>query len=443
MKLKFPVLTAVAVALSCCTEPSEIGVDFFKDGSLTIVFSDTVSLKVSTVLSDSTITGNSGRLLTGYHDDERLGKILASSFMQIEPRRTDIDGETNVYNLDEKSTEYLRTTLVLWYDKYSYYDTTNNQTLYVHTLDDEIEAEEDGNLYNTSKTEFSRLPIGQLSFRPRPGSDDSVEINLDDRLGRSIYSKAVYGDNDLASTEKFTEDILKGLCIRPDTTTNSAVVGFGTQAELRVYYLDRSVVPTEEKHIPFFVSTVRYNQILDDRRATPLSKLTTRKESLNSKETARQAYARGGAGLFVRIEIPHLKSILVDNPRLILTEAILSFRPIKGSDEPNTALPKQLKLYAVNNRNEILADLLSTSGSEGFVTLKDDVDLDRDILYRADVSAFVESQLNTEEFNENAMLLTLVDEELTSTVNRLYIGDQSNEFEMKLELYFAGIRENY
>lgn len=440
MSIKNQSLCFVLAVLASCNEPSEIGADFFKEGGIGLIITDTLSLKVSTVLSDSTIVGNSSRLLVGYHDDIDLGKIFASAFFQMEPRSTGGEGESNIYYLDEGSSEYLETTLILWYDSYSYYDTTSYQTLYVHALRQEIEPEEDGNFYNTSDSEFFRIPIGQISFRPKPGTRESIEIPLSDSLGQIIYAKAIDGVNDLSVPEPFVNDILKGLSLRPDTLASAAVLGFDTKAELRVHYLDRSVVPSEEKYLRFFVSSIRYNQILAERSSTPLHALNTRKESLDSELTAGRAYAQGGDALFIRVEIPYLKSILIDNTDLILTQAVLSFRPIKGSNKNNTPLPSHLKMYAVNDRNEIYADLLSPPYGAGTVPLIEDVDLNRDTYYKVDITNFIESQLDIEEFNENAILLSLVDEDIRSSVNRLYVGDQNNEFEMELALYFAVVR---
>lgn len=421
-----------------CTEPSEIGGSFFKEGSLGVVYTDTLSLHVSTVISDSLVTGNSSRLLIGYHADTDLGKVYSSAFFQLEPKYSDNE-EVFVYDLSDISTDYLKTTLILYNDSYSYYDTLNYQTLYVHELKNKIETEEDGYLYNTSKTDFYNAPLGQLTFRPRPNSRDSIEIPLADYLGTIIYEMAVNADESLSNADVFTEDILNGLVILPDTTVDGAILGFDTKAELRVHYLDRSVVPSAEKYIRFFVSS-HYNQIISKRDATPLNELVTHKESLSSSLTSRKAYIQGGVGLSTRVEIPYLKSTLIDNPDLIFTRAYLTFKPVKGINKNNTSLPLQLKAYAVNKKNEVYADLLSSEEEEGFVYLFADTDLDRDTYYKIDVTYFIKNQLAIEEFNSNALLFSLKTEELNNTVNRAYVGDQKSDFDMELKLYYTVVR---
>jgi Domain of unknown function (DUF4270) len=416
--------------------PSEIGSDFFREGSLDVVYTDTLSLQVSTTIVDSLITSNTGRLLVGYHNDEDLGSIYAASFFQVEPKSS-IEGS---YFLDQASTDYLRTTLTLWYDGYSYYDTLNNQSLLVHQLADEIELYDNGYLYNTSATKYSSTPLGQLTYKPKPLSGDSIEVPLSDLFGSSIYNRSILEDENLTSTDDFVKNILKGLAVVPDITVNDAMVGFDTRAEVRVYYRDRSVVPSEENYLRFFVSTLQYNQIKANRTLTPLQSLTTSKEKLSTSLTNRKTYAQGGSGLYIRVEIPHLKTILIDNPKLIITEADLTFKPIKNTYRNNEPLTPRLKLYAANENNRIYAEFVSTVEGEGYANLIEDRDLERDTYYKANVTEFIKAQLATEENNKNALLLSLSNEELQSTVNRLYVGDQKNDYSMELKVYFAVIR---
>lgn len=426
--------------LFSCNETSEIGAGFFKEGNLGLAYTDTLTLKVSTITADSITTGSASRLLVGNHTDVDLGKITAAAYFQLEPRSSNTEGESIGYSLEDLSTDYSRTSLVLWYDSYSYYDTSEYQTIYVHRLTEEIESADDGYLYNTTITRFEENPIGQATFRPKPNSDQSIEIPLVDELGQTIYNDAVLGDGNLSTTATFVENYLKGLSLRPETSESKAVLGFNTNAELRIYYLDRSVVPSEERYLTYFVSSTRYNQIASARGSSALSTISSSRESLSSNLTNRKSYIQGGAGLSTRIEVPYLRSILLDNYNLVLTQAILSIKPVKDSDEENAALPQLLKLYAVNHRNEIYADLLSIENEERFVSLNIDTDLDRDTKYSADVSGFIKSQLQIEEFNNNAMLLSLNSTDFNATVNRLYVGDQKNEYEMNLTLHFAYVR---
>lgn len=447
MRIKSGFLVPALLILVSCTEPSQIGANFFNEGDLTIVSTDTLTLDVSTVTADSVVTLSSPRLLVGYHNDLELGKIRAAAYFRAEPRSLNNDGESLSYTLSKESTEYLGTSLVLWYDGYSYYDTADYQTLFVHQLFEEIETEDDGSLYNTSSTKYWASPLGKLVFKPKPISGESIEIPWvnsedDDAFdpGRAIYEEAISDDNDLAVVATFVDDFLKGIVLLPDTTVSGSILGFDTNAEIRVHYLDKSVVPSEEKYLTFFVSGLRYNEIKADRRSNPLGVLTDSRQFLSSNLTSQLSYIQGGAGLYMRVEIPYLRSILVDNPDLILTQALLTFYPKHNSHRINTGFPERLKVYAVNQRNEVTADFLSTNAVEGFVFITLDTDLNRDTYYQVNVLPFIQSQLALEENNDNALLFSLDEESRSLTVGRLILGNQNSESEMKLRLSFAVVR---
>lgn len=140
------------------------------------------------------------------------------------------------------------------------------------------------------------------------------------------------------------------------------------------------------------------------------------------------------------MEIPYLRSILVDNPDLILTQALLTFYPAHNSHRINTGFPEKLKVYAVNQRNEVTSDLLSTNTVEGFAFITLDMDLNRNTYYQVNVLSFIQSQLELEEYNDNALLFTLDQDTRSLTVGRLLIGNQNSESEMTLRLSLAVVR---
>jgi hypothetical protein len=303
-----------------CTEPSQIGTNFFREGSLGIFYTDTFSLKVSTLTSDSKVTGNLARPLLEYQQHNELEEIYSSAFFQMEPRSTDSKGELTIYNLDNKSTYYNKTSLVLRNDSFSYYDTTCYQTLYASELADEIEAEENRNLYNTTNTKVNTSPIVQLLFRPASKSGESIEISLSDRLGNVTNLRTFVGDHDLSLKEQFVEDVLKGLVLVPDTTVSRVVVGLNCNTKLRVLYLDCSIVPHEEKYFRFFVSSRCFNNFSAGKISSPLQLLKTQKESISSVIINRKAYITDGTPPFSSCkssERYRTKAFSLNNPSYI------------------------------------------------------------------------------------------------------------------------------
>src|SRR6187551_3232768 len=154
--------------ISCGVESSEIGTDFFRDGVLDYSLSDTSTVKLSTIKLEKLPTSSATRILVGSHEDEKLGRITASSFFQLSPASAiTLQGEDITF-------DYLA--LHLDYDHYFYYDTTSSFTLRVFRISETMETEEDGTLYNTNTFSIDNNTLGELTFLPRPNRADSVEI---------------------------------------------------------------------------------------------------------------------------------------------------------------------------------------------------------------------------------------------------------------------------
>jgi hypothetical protein len=405
---------------SCIDAPSEIGSGFFSDGNLDVINIDTVTLEVSTVQFDSVPTSAPARFLVGSHNDTDLGKISSRSFYQVAP--------ASVLALDEDFTSYTKAVLTLVYDGYSFYDTTVQVTYHVHRLTQEIELDE-SYLYNNSSFAYDPAPLGSVTFTPRPNRSDTLEIPLSDDLGKEIIRLAHESAEEVSSAESFLE-YFYGVVIIAEDSDDGPILGFSPNSEIRVYYMDKSQTPGEEKYISVSSdSYLKFNQIKADRSFTNLSALLPQRYHLSSTQTNKKAYLQSGAGLSIRVQMPYLREILRENKNMIVSDAVLEFIPVSADEERNTPLPSSLLMTAVNFRNDSYG-----SFSNG-ATLIEDVYLERDTRYVVNVKDFVLQQLAIEEFNENALLFTLGDQDIQSTVNRLYIGDQKNDHQMKLKIY--------
>ena len=216
-KLIVVLILVVTGLIGCTTSVSEIGSNLFNNNLFSISYVDSVSVKVSTVLLDSLITSNTSRLLVGYHKDEKLGPITAKAIFQL--------AVTPPVFLDRRTTEYQSLRLFLKRDGYSYYDTTNTQTISVYQLSNKIRLF-NGFLYNTSKftIDKSAPPLGTLTFAPRPHHIDSLEIPLPDSLGQELMTMAQKSDPRLQSSDEFIK-FFKGLALIPDSSNHASAAG--------------------------------------------------------------------------------------------------------------------------------------------------------------------------------------------------------------------------
>ncbi len=413
-----------------CSEPSQIGTSFFQDGDLTISYVDTVSVKASTVLYDSLATNSTSRLLIGHDTDEQLGTLTCKAYLSLAP-----DGTTS---LKEINSTYSRITLNLLFDHYSFYDTTVRQRFYVSELKQKIALGDDGYLYNTSQLPYQQTPLGQIEFASLPNKNDTLEIPLSDQLGNQLYNLAKVSSPSISETAEF-QKLIKGLVVHPDVSINAAVLGFKTEAQLRVYYIDKTNSPTEEKFISFSLKSenqtnLYFNEIRCDRSLTNLKSLRSYRYPISSDSTDHKVYVQGGAGLAIRVELPHIKELLRDNKNLIISEAVLEFIPIDNSDHNNQPFPSQLMVNYVNEKNESLS---STAGTANLIT---DLYLGKDIYYQFDLTDFIKQQLSINEFNHNALLFSLPSSELASSVTKLYAGDAKHKYKMKVKMNVVNVK---
>ncbi len=87
----------------------------------------------------------------------------------------------------------------------------------------------------------------------------------------------------------------------PDTTINGSILGFKPSAEIRLYYLDKSVTPSDDKKyvsFPLVSSNCLYfNHIVMDTQGTKLEGQLPKNESvLSSDLTDEESYIQAGTG---------------------------------------------------------------------------------------------------------------------------------------------------
>lgn len=417
----FAFLTSLSLR---CTDATQIGANFIRDDNLRTFMVDTVSMKAATVYLDSTSTNATTRLLVGDHVDEKLGRITAQPYFTF---KTNTGSE-----LKDIKVRYVKTTLLLVYDKYSYYDTLKNMRLSVHRVTKEIKPnEEDGRYYNTMRFAFEPTPLADTTFRAFPKLRDTLEIKLNHTFGKDVFDKALAQKEELKTDDDFVK-YLKGLTLRSENT-EGPFLGFGIKVELRIYYKNNSLVPEEEKILKFQISDTKFNHIRSDRKGTVLENLTDRLKAKTAAETRHTVYLQGGTPIGVRINFPYLKRILLDNPDLILAEAYLEIWPADGSERINTAFPTpSISMCFANSRNELRQPDQGWSNSAG---LKNDPLYGKDFYYWANIKSYISQELSTGETGE-ALFLLPSNTDITSSVNRLYLNAGKTNRTLKLKLYF-------
>jgi hypothetical protein len=406
--------------ISCSDEPSQIGSEFFDGGSLALSTVDTITLETSTVTFDSLITNDATRLLVGAHKDDDLGVISSSGFFQM--------GVAGALSIDKEYTTFTRVEMRLVHDGYSYYDTATSMTVSVHRLTEAIELPSaDPHLYNTSTIDYDATPMGTVTFKARPNTKDTVTIPLSEDFGRDLMALAQSAATEVSTSGDFIE-YFDGFALIPHGI-DGPVVGFATNVQVRVYYNDKSITPNVEKYMLLQSNgNLLFNKIISDRSDTDLDGLTDQRYPYGSKITGGKSYMQSGSGLGIRVSIPYLRRILIDNPDLNIINAVLSISPARENTGANTPLPSTLVMSMVDYRNQLIISY------DNNALVYQDYYLDRDTHYEVDITAFIKSQLSIEEFNDNALVFTTDATAFTDSIDRLYAGDQMNDRPMKLTL---------
>jgi hypothetical protein len=414
---------------SCGTDSSEIGTDFFNEGALDISYVDSVSVKLSTVNFDSLITSDIDKILLGSYNDTKLGRLTTTAYFQ--------PGVNGAIDLDEDKVLFDYAAIVLAYDAYSYYDTTKTLKVTAYKVAEEMEAEDNGYLYNTSHFSTEAAPLGSVSFLPRPHRTDTVEIILDETFALDLYQKAIEGDDALSSNSEFLE-YLNGIALVSDTTGSPGIIGFALP-EVRLYYKDKNETPVEQKYVSFPVtgnfSNLYCTNITTDRSLTKLATLPEFKSKLSSVYTDDEAYLQSGAGLALRVDMPYLKD-LTQFDNVFVTQAILEIYPVRKSFNDLKPLPESLLVYKVDKRNAVIYQYGSNA------SLYEDIYLGLATRYVLDVTSFVKEQMAIQEFNENALFFMLNDPTFRNGVDRFYASTKGKEYRTRLSIYYATVNNN-
>ncbi len=416
-------MLCLSIVTSCSDPMSEVGTDFFDEVSFQLESWDSLTMELSTVQFDSVITNYPDRLLIGSYDQEIIGLVNSESYITFGN-----DGFELLANHNSK--KYERATVTLYYDGYSIGDTLMSQKLEVYALLDEIDTDDDGNLYSFSSFEKELddlgvvIPLGEIEFVPRPISGDSVEIKLIDEFGISVFERF---ETNVTSSEFL--DLLKGLVIT--SKESNAIVGFTGQPSLNIYYREYSDEDTGEQLMRFYPNDQSYlsNHIVCDRSSTNLSSLTV-DQSLDSKDTEGVVFAQGGLGLGIRIDMPYLKDLLERDEELLIEEVYVELSIKNEIPEDIGSLISGATLYKVDKNNNVL--YIYETIPEWYLDLEY---VGATNYFKIDVTAFVKEQLTVNSTdNEEALLLSLPTERYQHSLDQIMIGDQANGSEIKLNI---------
>lgn len=348
-------LTFSLVAMFSCNDPSIIGSDLLSGDELDIEFTDTLTLRARTVLSDSVLiwdSSDNGVLYQNFSfgdmQDPIFGRSVTSIYAQVVTNTSAPDFGDNAV-LDS-------VVLMLAYAPSLCYGKLDEQyTMEVYQLDEQLDKEKD--YYTTDSFAVKQTPIGTLTFEPNitdsvtvvePSGDSTIEkkliphlrVRLDDAFGNSIMQldSAI-----LADDSSFLESF-KGIWLKP-ASQNAGMLNFAmrnTNTNLRFYY--HNATDTTFYDFRIYAS----NPVTMHQRNYYAGSLVEQYISQQGQERNDSLlFLQGMKGLDIEFEIPfpeQLSGIIINKAELVL--------PIMSLPEDSDEFDPTSQMYA----NEVLSD---------------------------------------------------------------------------------------
>ncbi|GAB3174450.1 hypothetical protein GCM10027291_32710 [Telluribacter humicola] len=335
-------LTTLLVA---CDPPKDIGLTPL--APVGTFYTDTLTVRTSTVLADSVRTSNPDILLVGKYKDPLFGEITASSHFWVNtPATTAVElGSTARYD---------SLVLLMGY-AYAYGDTLPNQKLAVHRITEDLSRTT--TYYNTSKVAYEATPLGEKTFQARPGSVGALRVRLSDNLGSELFTLLSTPAN---QTNDKIHSLLKGLALVPGEN-NTAIIGVpGTNGVLLQVYYRSSPTDTVTKAYSLAAhinqasgATYRagFNRVVADRTGTPLEGIKPL-QPIPAATTNGYTYVQDALGIMTKIEIPYLNKLRANGPTAI-NRAQLTIKPDLSFNRQGITIPPYMVLLETDSTNLI------------------------------------------------------------------------------------------
>jgi Fe-S cluster biosynthesis and repair protein YggX len=351
--LFFPAFLTILVVAGCKNDPDEIGIGILPDDEkLSVLFSDTTTVRVHSVFSDSVKTDKTSRSMLGSYFDPVFGVSAVSICTQVRLSSVSVDfGSNPVLDSIVLSLEYMPIANPAGGDPiYAYGDTTTIQTISIYQIDEDIFF--DSAYYSNTEVAFKQPAIAGVNVSFRPSDSIIVDtsrvkaqlrIPLSETFGNSIINAS---DEALGSGDGFL-NFLKGLYISPEPVNSGGAIVFidllASASRLTIYYKNDD---GENQSYPFLISdqSARFMNFSHNYELGSNEFVAQLNGGLES--ASEKFYLQALGGVQAVVSFPYLKdwfndqSIIVNEAKLILT-----------NDDPNNDFfpPGNLFLFTLKD----------------------------------------------------------------------------------------------
>jgi len=429
-------ITGCIVIISCARNEIEFGTTP-ENNYTNIVFTDTVGVSLSTILTDSFATNSATSLLLGKYSDPYFGTVSTKNFFQMTTPGIPVIADDATFD---------SLTFIFRPNKYYYGDTSLQQTFYVNEIAEQMSFSYNSSFYNTSDVPVKPIPLGFKTIRLRPTVDDSVEIRLSNSKGAEFFAKLKTQSAEIASEENFL-NYFHGVSL---STANDLAAVYGIDASagnmvMRVYY--HTTIPQPVNYTFDFTSLANdysFNQIIPNRSGTGLVSAGSNLTEIPSSQTNNISFLQPGTGVYLKMTFPSLHGILASDKIIKLVKAELYVRPTYLSFDKNKyKLPEPLYLSQTDASNVVGDQVLDSSGTGVLYSYPaiDDI-YGENNYYRFNITSYINELLTNTGTEDNGFYL--IHNSTTSSMNldRILVNNSLHENQStKLQLYFVAINK--
>lgn len=335
IRLTHSVITVFSILLaflySCSDNPTDIGIEILpEDDFVTIISTDTISVKAYTMYDESTVTTNSASMYTGALWDAYFGTTACDFITQL---RLITAWHDYVYTVDSVFFRFLASAV-------------EGDTAAVHYL----RLYETGTLLEDTIKYYSNQDPDTIKFLgeyPMPvlKKDSSYSVRIENWVGEYLLRDTT---KFLPATKFYTE-YFKGLYVGVRSETEPVLITM-TDADnpiaITIHFHDTS----DTKYTYSFVATeraVNYNRLEHDFTTADPDKQI---QHINDMVTDTAVYLQKMNGTFVRLDLPSLEAFKV-NGNIAVNEARL-FVPVHLDGEEYIEANLPLRIYLRYRDNE-------------------------------------------------------------------------------------------
>jgi Domain of unknown function (DUF4270) len=412
MKFFYSTIIAICVfgGLVSCENPNEIGFDLNNEIGGKAIYSDTLSLDVSTVLSDSAVNGASNYIMAGYADDPVFGSATASAYFQPTLKyRSATAIDTFKVRGTNPVADSIRLRII--HSGLLFGDTVTRATFGFYRLKNSMKA---GNYDGKDELETEATPLLKFTLTPNSFRNKTRDtllayyLTLPKSIANEIIAAASANPTD---NSKFASQF-KGFAIVPEANAKSLYTfltgPFGPSTSTLIAYW-HTQGDDALKLYEFDLNGPRHSNVKFNRTTSKVKDLTTNKPELAINKTNTLCYVQGGSGLSTKVNFSNLSKL---GTNVKVSRAVLEFT---GPKEFNNLLFPKIYNFAIaeaDARNQHLRNgakqltyvtPIGTDLSSGLQTL-----VDSSNIVSVDLTNLVQRIVIKKQFNTSILLLPAV-----------------------------------